>query len=215
MKLPPRSSIRLTVAVPLFALAGCGIPLSTMHGPVPVPASTSAVTVGLGPIFLGEGIDQDLLEFNLVFSPYANFRHGITERLEAGASIGIFNGITAEAKYRLVPGPIAVSANLGLSAGSIWSIDLWGDNSEWLWNLGAQPALLVGTERIYGGAKLMLFPFNEHVRRPWTVAFAGGSFGGALRFVPEVAWVRDPDDGQEDWILGIGVQLRSNRPLIR
>jgi hypothetical protein len=191
----------------LLALAGCGIPLSTLHGPAPVPVNTSTTTVGFGPIFLEDAAEEDFLMFSMVLGAMATVRHGVSERLEVGGSIGMFNGLTAEAKYNLVPGPLYVSANLALSTGLLFDIDIWGgSDGETESNLGLHPALLVGTERIYGGAKLITFPGNRNVPRPWTVVFAGGSFGGNRRIVPEIAWIHDPADGESSWIAGIGLQ---------
>jgi hypothetical protein len=191
----------------LLAGAGCGMPLSTLHGPAPVPVNTSTTTVGFGPIFLEDAAEEDFLEFSMIFGAMVNVRHGVSERLEVGGSIGVYNGLTAEAKYNLVPGPIYVSANLALSTGLLFDIDIWGGgDGETEDNLGLHPALLVGTERIYGGAKLLTFPGNRNVPRPWTVVFAGGSFGGSRRIVPEIAWLHDPADGESTWIAGIGLQ---------
>lgn len=214
MRLSLRSLKTILCSTPLLVLAGCGIPLSTMHGPVPTPANTSTATVGFGPIFLEDAVDEDFLMFSLIFGAFASVRHGVSERLEVGGSIGMFNGMTAEAKYNLVPGPLFVSANLALSTGILFDIDIWGGgDGEAVSSVGLHPALLVGTERIYGGAKLITFPLNPHVQRPWTVVFAGGSFGSRSRIVPEIAWLRDPNDGEATWIAGIGVQRQRRTPL--
>lgn len=176
-----------------------------MHGPAPLPPNTATIGVGLAPMFLEGPIDEDFLLFNLIFGLYANGRYGITERLEVGASAGFFNGLSADVKYNLIPGPLFVSAALAGSVGLV--VDIFGDSDD-VDVLGIHPALLVGTERIYGGAKLMAFPFSAYVRRPWTVVFVGGSFGGDFRIVPEIGWLRDPADGETSWIGGLVVQRR-------
>jgi hypothetical protein len=197
----------------LLALAGCGIPLSTLHGPRPTPANNTTSTVGFGPIFLADAAEEDFLMFSLIFGAMASVRHGVSERLEVGGSVGMFNGLTAEAKYNLVPGPLYVSANLALSTGLLFDIDIWGGgDGDTEASIGLHPALLVGTERIYGGAKLITFPGNRHVARPWTVVFAGGSLGGTRRIVPEIAWLHDPADGESTWIAGIGLRIPRRHP---
>jgi hypothetical protein len=214
---PPADPIELVwrSALLLF-LTGCGIPISTMHGPVPVPVDASVATVGVGPVFLGDPIDTDFLLFSLIFGAFASVREGVSDRLEVGGSIGMFNGVTAEVKYNLVPGPVFVSANLAGSTGILFDIDIWGGTDDGtVGSVGLHPALLVGTERVYGGAKLIAFPFNRFVQRPWTVVFAGGSFGGRTRIVPEIAFLRDPADGESGWVAGIGVQRLQNITVFR
>ena len=197
-------------------LSGCGIPISTMHGPVPVPANISSATVGFAPVFLDDAVDEDFLMFSLIFGAFAGVRESVSERVELGGSIGIFNGITAEVKYNLIPGPLYVSANLAASTGIVPDVDIWGSSDEDVAvSLGLHPALLVGTERVYGGGKLIAFPFNTNVQRPWTVLFAGGSFGGRTRIVPEIAWMRDPADGETSWVAGIGLQRQINARVLR
>jgi hypothetical protein len=206
--LPPfRKS--LFCGVVLLLLSGCGIPISTMHGPAPTPVNTTTATVGFGPIFFDDEWVEDLL-FTALVGAFGSVRHGVSERLELGGSVGMFNGVTAEAKYAVVPGPLFVSVNLAVSGGILFDIDMWGggSDSDIVSSVGLHPALLVGTERVYGGAKLLTFPFNRHVQRPWTVVFAGGSFGGRIRLVPEIAWMRDPSDGETAWVGGIGLQVQ-------
>jgi hypothetical protein len=198
-----RRLVRLGCCLPALAVAGCGIPLATLHGPTPMPANTSIVTGGFGPIFLAEDMDQDLLLFNAIFGAYGSVRHGVTDRLEVGGSAGMFNGVTVEAKYNVVPGPFAVSANVAASSGVV--VDLLGDG-DGTGVMGLHPALLVGTERVYGGAKLMIFTSNPSLQ-PWQVVFAGGSFGrGATRLITELGHLRDPADGETVWFGGIALR---------
>jgi len=214
MRLFSRSGTALCCVTLL--LSGCGIPISTMHGPTPTPANTSRATVGFAPVFLDDAADEDFLLFSLIFGGFASVRKGVTERLEIGGSMGIFNGITAEAKYNLIPGPLYVSANLAASIGILFDVDIWGSSDGGAAaSVGLHPALLVGTERVYGGGKLLAFPFNPYVQRPWTVLFAGGSFGGRTRFVPEIAWMRDPADGETAWVAGVGLQRQRNARILQ
>jgi hypothetical protein len=164
--------------------------MSTLHGPVPLPANTAALGVGLGPVFLGAPIDEDMVMLGL----YASARHAHSDRLELGASIGVFNGLAADVKYVLVPGPFSVAVNMAIST------DIFEGTP------GFHPAVLVGTERVYGGAKQMVF--TEGYLGPITVLFVGGSFGGRTRLVPEIAWLRDASDGEVAWIVGLKLQQR-------
>jgi hypothetical protein len=47
------------------------------------------------------------------------------------------------------------------------------------------------------------------------VLFAGGSIGGRTRIVPEIAWMRDPADGETAWVAGIGLQRQRNARIFR
>jgi hypothetical protein len=203
------SGYLLCLALTCAVAAGCGVPLSTLHGPAPLEPHVRSVSAGLGPVFLDDGFDEDFLLFTLAFGPYASVRQGITDRLELGAAFGIFNGLSVDAKYNLLRGPVFLSADLALSRGVIVDFDIWGGDDEGaIGTLGLHPALMFGTERIYGGAKLMTFPGHIDMRRPWSVVYVGGSFGTQTRIVPEIAWLRDPADRETSWLVGLVVQRR-------
>jgi hypothetical protein len=175
------------------ALSGCGLPLPLLHGPVPLGAGTASAGFGAAPLVPSGRAEEDAVD-QLLLSLFASHRLGVDARRELGASFGLHNGFALDGKYLLVPGPLAVSGSLALSTGGV--------------PLGVHPALLVGSERLYGGARVMTFPGSY--RRAYPGLYAGASVGGgAIRLVPEVAWLRHPEEGRAVLTVGAQVERRA------
>lgn len=195
-KTSPRNGALLVLVLAVALLeSGCGVPFSTLYGPAPLLAGTRAAGLGVGPIFVADGLEMDL--DLVVLGMYASRRVGLSDRLEVGGSAGILNGLAVDAKYVLVERPFFVSANAAVST------DVAGEA------MGFHPALLLGSERVYGGAKLMAL--RNAYSGPLQVLFVGGSFGGARRVVPEMAFLRDARDGEKLWMAGVKLQKRDRQ----
>jgi hypothetical protein len=205
--------VAMVLVMTCSVAAGCGFPVATMHGPVPVPTGATVMTTGMAPLLIGEGGDE--AAYLMPFGVFVTARWSINERTELGVGGGLLSGLTGDVKYNVLRGPIAVSAALGASMGFVPDFDLWGSGSddEMTVVVGLQPTVLAGTERLYGGAKLMLYAGDADVK-PLSVLFAGGSLGGRWQFVPEVGVVRDSDDGSRFWYVGVGVRSPTSAPLV-
>jgi hypothetical protein len=154
------------------------------------PGSTEA---GLGMMWchLPDRDEED--SFIFPFEVAAIVRHGLAENLDIGGR-GWFMpmertnmvGLYADMRYRFIDGPVMLTGSVGVSARR------YGEHL----TLGAYPALLAGTERYYGGLRLMLQtvreagtddekpPFMPY--EPTIGITAGASFGTRLIVRPEL-----------------------------
>jgi hypothetical protein len=175
-----------------FGLGGCGIPLPMLHGPVPLPPATATIGFGSAPLVPSGRAEEEAVD-QLLLSMLVTHRIGVDERIELGTGFGLYNGFSIDGKYLIVPGPLAVAGNVTVSTGFAAPV-------------GIHPALLIGGERLYGGARLMTFAGS--FRGVYPGAYAGASIGGRFRVVPEAAWLRDPEEDRKLWMLGVQVQRR-------
>jgi hypothetical protein len=183
-----------------FASA-CGLPIATGHGPVPVSRDVGVVGLGVGSAFVGAYEDSEELTDMAILGGIMTMRTGLSPRADAGLSFGLINGLSMDAGYALLSGPVHVSVNATVSLG--------------LLGAGVHPALLVGTERVYAGAKLVYIslPTEDVSAFPSSVFFIGGSVGNRLRLVPEVMHMRDHDGtGDTWWLVGLKLEVRRRLP---
>ena len=187
----------LLMGVLAVAVSGC-ISYSTFQ--TPRVLERGEVVIGAGATGL-PGDDPAVL-------PEVYGRFGIAERVDAGVKMtGVppWAWLMGDVKYQVVDGPFAVAADMGVSyAGTGVTID---DDSSDIGFLGLYPAIMAGTDRLYGGAKLIYIAAGDGDTE-WLSGnlyglFAGTSFGERWRFLPEVHVYF----GDETAVLGgLGVQ---------
>lgn len=169
------------------ALSGGCISYSTFQTPTVLDEGDALIGVG------ATGVSGDT-DFGVLPEVYA--RYGFSERVDAGAKItGIppFGLVFGDVKYQLVDGPVALAADLGVSyAGGSADISFGGDepSEEGYSFVGLYPAVMVGTDRLYGGAKAIYIASGiadtEWISGNVFGLFAGTSFGDRVRLLPEV-----------------------------
>ena len=121
----------------VLILQGC-VSLSTFNTPTTTKKDNIRLGIGLGGMGVGEATVGPF--------PEVYGRVGLGERVDIGGKFtGPLGGITADVKYQLVDQRLKMAADL---SGSIFFA---GPNS-------VQPGLLVGTEHLYLGGRLMVFP---------------------------------------------------------
>lgn len=179
---------------------GC-VSLSTYNSPQTMPKDEFHLGIGGGGTLINETVAGPV--------PEVYGRVGVGERMDIGGKFtGPIGGITADLKYQLLEGGIDVAAGLG---GSIF---FTGPNVIY-------PALFFGTERLYGGARVVVFashPNYDDDVLAFRDAFpedvmpgiiVGGSFGGEeFRLMPELG-VYFPDGSEAPLLTpGVGLQFR-------
>lgn len=180
----PRAKSLSVLALSAALSAGC-ISYSNFQMPDVLDEGDALIGVGATAV----AADQ----FGLLPEVYA--RYGFSDRVDAGAKIaGIppFGLLFGDVKYQLVDGPVAVAADLGISyAGGSADIPFDDDESEEDYSfVGLYPAIMVGTDRLYGGAKAIYIAGGtadtEWISGDVFGLFAGTSFGDRVRLLPEV-----------------------------
>ncbi len=159
------------------------------------PGSTE---VGLGTL-LGHSPDRHEDDSFIVPIEMALLvRHGLAKNVDLGGRawimpLGLFEegataiGLYADIRYRFIDGPVMLTGSVGVSAMRF---------GEFL-SLGAYPALLAGTERFYGGLRLIFLGVRQDATdedgpqfvtpdEPVVGIVAGASFGDRWIVRPEL-----------------------------
>ena len=187
--------IGLVVAVTLFSLQGCE-PLSTFQSPDVLDLGERAV----GGSALGVGWEGRDPERSSGVLPSLWYRSSIDENTDFGIGIGPFVS-TFDIKRVLLRKRLLLSGNLGVS------VDTYGDIYDMfaLEALLLRPALLLGTEQVYGGVwGLYAVPEDENVTESGVML--GVSLGDRtkLMFECNYRWLH----GEERAVVAYGLALQ-------
>ncbi len=143
----------LPILAAAIAVSGC-LSFGSYYGPETVPPGSTEVGTGTVLAYVPEAGNEDpsIVPLETAFL----VRHGITENADLGArawalpqalpagEVG-FWGFYGDARYRLYDGPVMVTGAVGASAMRVDLVTIFG----------VYPSLLVGTESLYGGTRLM------------------------------------------------------------
>jgi hypothetical protein len=173
----------------LLGLQGCA-PVATFRCPEVLAPGEKAVGIGLVAIdWRGPGEHVESL-------PSAWFRSSIADKTDIGVSIGAF-GSAFDVKHLLVGGPVLVSADLGFSYGAD---DIFGDPT-----VIVAPGIMVGTDRLYGGAWGAYTPFGKAATASHGISL-GASVGGRLRLLGEYDYFKRGHDDVPSSAFGVALQ---------
>jgi hypothetical protein len=179
--------------------AGC-VSLTNFQSPQALPPGSSSV---------GGGLSLHNVHWWSYPMPEADFllRYGLSDGIDVGSKVALpFLSATADVKWQFLRGPFAAAFDVG---GSYSYAPRMIDMSSEVNVFGVYPELIVGSERIYGAARMLRVHAGEFVT-PLTAwhpqVFVGGSFGDQFRVTPELSltiglW--DPADRSP--VLGLGV----------
>ncbi|HKJ93174.1 MAG TPA: hypothetical protein VJ957_08400 [Longimicrobiales bacterium] len=165
------------LALASFLLPAC-VSLSTFQTPVPV---------GKGRLALGAGavtvVPTDSSEGGGLL-PELYARYGVSPNVDVtGKFLGIppFGALYGDVKVRMVQRPFSVSGVLGVSVAGADSLS----------TVGFYPMVLAGSDHFYVGGKAIFFSTQvagiiDELNATMYGVVVGGSFGGRMRFLPEL-----------------------------
>jgi hypothetical protein len=178
--------IPFIILISILINTGC---LSLMNFQTPEVLDPGEHTIGIGSgVYIAPEDDGDLRIEPL--SGDIQWRFGLKKNLDGGLRYRFPLGILGDIKYQFLAEPVLVSGDLGISYWYIPGILIDNPTEHWV---SICPTLLVGTEHIYGGIKI-LYSFNITATSIENEGFfppgllLGASIGNRFRINPEVTF---------------------------
>jgi hypothetical protein len=206
---PAESTIRwagVAVVLAVLGLQGCA-PLPMFQSPVVLEPGEIAVGAGVARLDSYPGMEGDSPEY----FPSLWFRGSLGDDTDFGMNVGSPWNLTVDIKREFAHGPIFLSGDVGLS----WIVtemdmgDL-GDGEETKDAVLFRPALLCGTDRVYGGVFATWRLFGKYPTDFMPGIMVGASVGDRFRLMFEYSRFWYSIDGQAATVApasyGLGVQ---------
>ncbi len=197
----------LILVAAVLVCAGC-VSLTSFQSPQALPPGGTAVGGGLG--LQVADIGYPLPEADFLF------RYGLANGVDVGGKVALpFLSAVVDVKWQFLRGPLAAAFDVGGSYSRAVGLP---DISNEANVFGVYPEFLVGSERIFGAAR-MLVAYTDELStthgepvRAYTdwfpQVFVGGSFGDRFRVMPELSVTFGLSGSQKlQPVLGIGVAL--------